>query len=127
MGQWRELGEALKEAVHRGRRGFHVDNDDLRDIAQDEGRTVFEHEKRLWSGQGIYGGAFKRAGGEVLRAPATGEFKEAVKALSHTPQAQYAKGQVKHLRDTLKEQIAVTDVPDKHDFDMDNEEFFFQV
>jgi len=120
----------LKEAVHRTPRGLFINNDDLRDIAHDEGRTVFEHEKRLLTGQGVFGGAFKRIGGEIVRAPETGEFKEAVKALSHTEQAQHARGQVKHLRDTLKEQVQVRDLPDRHDFDdfhTENEEFLFQV
>ena len=66
--KWKRLGKALKHAIHMVPRGVHINNQRLKHIAETRGKPVFEHEKRLWTGQGAYGRQFKEAGAAVANS-----------------------------------------------------------
>lgn len=108
--EWKDFGEALKKHVKETEKGIHIDNENMDDI-EDEFDDVMDQYKSLEGSE--WDKAYK-AGWE---AATTSDEAESVKRrwekFEHSEEAEMLGESLEDLDETLKENVHVSDIPEK--------------
>jgi len=107
--EWKDVGEALEDNVYHNKKGIHITDEGLDEIAdelEDVGETYEKLGKTRWAK--AYHHAYKSA----FHNKQFGGVKRAGKAFKYSKQGKWLRKEMHDLKVALKQEVKVTDIPE---------------